>query len=168
METLKDENIIYVSSNDDLKTVLSCFKVNRISHIPVMNNNEFIGMISKTDVVEFLHDNIEELNPQTFSELVQNTKAKQLMIQPLVEATTDDTEMTLLEKLLSHQVSSVIIKNDTNAVVGIVTEKDMLKYLTRKTEQNLSFGEKLGLHVVQWLDKNGIIKASRVLADIGI
>ena len=168
MDELKDDNIIYVSTEDDLKTILTCFKVNRISHVPIMNENKIVGIISKTDVVEYLHNNYEELDSQTFSTISHNVKAKELMIQPLVEASVDDTEMFLLEKLLSHQVSSVVIKNNDGHIAGIVTEKDMLKYLTGKKEQELSFTEKLGLHTVQWLNKNGIVRISKALADIGI
>lgn len=165
---MEEKNLIYLSSDDDLKTVLACFKFNKISHVPVTIEKKIVGMISKTDVVEFLHDHQNEYSTDSLEHMLSSVQAKELMIQPLIEAQETDTEMDLLEKLLLKEVSSVVIRNDQGQLTGIVTEKDMLKYLTGRLEDKLSFSEKLSLHIVRWLDNHGLIRLSRMLGDIGI
>ncbi len=168
MQDLEQKNFVYVSSDDDLQTVLSCFKVNQISHVPVIVDRKVVGMISKTDVVEYLYDHIEDLGNESFAKLVETVKAKEVMMQPLLEAKTTDSEMLIAEKLLSHQVSSLILKDEDGDTAGIITDKDLLNYLVREKEDDMSFGEKLGLHMAQWLESHGLFRVSKALSDIGI
>jgi len=168
MSELKTENIVYVSPEDDLHTLLTCFKINRISHVPVIREKKVVGMISKTDVVEALYTIMMERGSETFSEICKNTFAKSLMIQPTIQADVNAPESVILEKLMDHQVSSVVLQKN-GQVVGIVTEKDMLLYLADKQQgKELSVTESMGLQVVEWMDKNGLMRLSRMLADIGI
>ncbi len=168
MDTLKQDGVIFVNTDDDMQTVLNCFKNNKISHVPVMNETKLVGMISKTDVVEYLCDHDEDFGSQSYSEILQTVKAKQMMVQPLVVAKTTDSERTLLETLVDHKVSSVILKDENDKLAGIVTDKDMLAYLFKNTDEELSFGERMGLEMAQWLNDNGVVRISKALSDIGI
>ena len=167
MQAIENKGIVYLDLDDDLQSVLSCFKVNNISHVPVLSGNKVIGMVSKTDVVEFFYEAIEKRSGETYQDLLQSVRVKELMVQPVIDADVNDTQMTVLEKLLNHEVGSVLLKNE-GEIIGIVTEKDMIRFLAKEVESDLSFSEKLGMHLVQWLDKNGLIRISRMLSDIGI
>ncbi len=168
MENLNKDNVVYVSTDDDLKTVLSCFQVNQISHVPVMSENKLVGMISKTDVVEYLYNNGEKFDSQSFAETMQSIKAKELMVQPLIEAKTSDSQMTIMEMLFDHQVSSVVIRDENGKMAGIVTEKDLLQYLMKNQKDETSLTDSLAGQLVQWMDQNGILRISKALSDIGI
>lgn len=167
MEKLEPKDVVFVNLDDDLQSVLSCFKTNKISHVPVLTEKKVVGMVSKTDVVEFLYEAIEKRSGEVYLSLLQSVKVRELMIQPIVAAKVEDSLMVVLEKLLDHEVGSVVLKKE-NEILGIVTERDMIRMLAKEVEENLSFTEKLGLHVVQWLDRNGIIRISRMLSEIGI
>ena len=160
-------NMIYLDKNDDLKTVLACFKVNKISHIPIVSDSRVIGMVSKTDVVEYLYQVLPEREGEAFGSVAQSIKVKELMIQPVVEAEVNDSQAQILEKLSDHQVGSVILKKE-GKVAGIVTEKDMVRYMAGNFDSSISFAEKVGLDIVEWLDQHGLLRVSRMLADIGI
>jgi predicted transcriptional regulator len=164
----KEQGIVYVTTDDDLKTVLSCFKINNISHVPVMSEQKLVGIISKTDVVEYLYNNQENWAGQSFDSTMQSILAKELMVQPLIEARTSDPQQVIIEKLLSHQVGSVVIRDDSGKMAGIVTEKDMLQYLVNNQDSDVSLTENLGGQLVQWMDQHGILRISKALADIGI
>lgn len=168
MENLKDDNIVFVNTQDDLHTVLSCFKINKISHVPVKDESKLVGIISKTDVVEYLYDHQEDLGTESFASALKKIKAKEVMMQPLVKARTSDTQMFIMEKLIDHDISSVVLQDDDGKLAGIVTDKDMLHYLLRDKESSMSFTDKLGGHIVQWMDQNGILRISKALSDIGI
>jgi CBS domain-containing membrane protein len=168
MSEIKSENLVFVSPDDDLRTLLSCFQVNKISHVPVVRDKKVVGMISKTDVVECLYQLVLNKGSETLETLSQNTLAKEIMIQPTVQADINDSESMILEKLIQHQVSSVILKRE-GQIAGIVTEKDMLQYLADKHQsETLNITETMGLHLVEWMEKKGLLRLSRMLADIGI
>ncbi len=168
METMNQDNVVYVDMGDDLKTILTCFKVNGISHVPVMGENKLVGMISKTDVVEYLYNKSDDLSGLTFQETLSEVKAAQVMVQPLIEASTSDSQKTICEKLFDHEVGSVVIRDDQGKIAGIVTDKDMLQYFLNNSQDDPSFTESLGGQLVQWMDQNGILRFSKALSDIGI
>lgn len=167
MDQSAKKNIAYVSPNDDLKTLITVFHNLKISHLPVVNQEKLVGLVSKTDLADYLYNNFNDKAFMSLQDFFTETKVKQLMTQPLIEAQINDTTMTILEKLITHDIGSVVLK-DGQRLAGIVTEKDMIKYFTKNQEENTSFTEKVSHHIVQWLDKNGLIKISTMLADIGI
>lgn len=164
---MKKQNLAYVSPNDDLRTLLSVFFVHNISHVPVLLDSKLVGITSKTDVTRFLHQSIQDNQFLSLEDLSEKTQVKQLMTQPIVEAQVGADIFNIIEKLIFHDIGSVVIK-DKDKLVGILTEKDMLRYYAQNIEENMSFTEKMSSHIVQWLDTHGIIKISRMLGDIGI
>ncbi len=168
MDSLNKDAVVYVSTHDDLQTVLSCFKVNEVSHVPVMSDKKLVGIISKTDVVEYLYNNHEDLGGQNFSDVLSSIKANQLMVQPLVEASTSDSQISIMEKLLDHEVGSVVVRDEKGKLAGIITHKDMIQYLVKNDDSEPSFTENMAGQLVQWMDKNGILRISKALSDIGI
>lgn len=167
MEKLESKDVVFVNLDDDLQSVLGCFKANKISHVPVLTEKKVVGMVSKTDVVEFLYEAIEKRSGEAYLSLLQSVKVRELMIQPIIVAKVEDSQMTILEKLLDHEVGSVVLKKE-NDILGIVTERDMIRMLAKEVEGSLTFTEKMGMHLVQWLDRNGLIRISRMLSEIGI
>ena len=167
MNQAHKKNIAYLDPNDDLKTLITIFHSLKISHAPVIDNTKLVGIVSKTDFIDYIQIKFHENSYMSLQEFFAETKVKQLMTQPIVEAQVHDTTMTILEKLSLHKIGSVVLK-DGQKVAGIITEKDMIKYFTQAYEQEMTFSEKLSNHIIQWLDKNGIIRISKILADIGI
>ena len=167
MKDLKEKDVAYVSPNDDLRTLLAVFFIHNVSHVPVLLDNKLMGIVSKTDVTRFMHESIQKGSFPSLKDISEKVSVKELMTQPIVEAQMESTTMSLLEKLIYHDVGSLVIKNG-DQLVGILTEKDMIRYCAKTFENDLSFTEKMSSHIVQWLDSHGIIKISRMLGDIGI
>ena len=161
------KDIYYLSPDDDLQSVIACFAKNKISHIPVVQNNKLIAMVSKTDLVTFLDTAIHQHAGDTFMDLLERTRVKKLMVQPVLTATVNDTTASILEKLASSDASSIVLKEDQR-IFGIVTEKDMVKYLAGQQGENVPLSEQMGLQMAEWLHRNGLIQLSKMLSDIGI
>jgi hypothetical protein len=64
-------------------------------------------------------------------------------------------------------VSSVIIKKD-DQVKGVLTDKDMLHYLSDHFSKHFSFSDRVGFPIIDWLNTHGILRISHTLAQIGI
>lgn len=158
---------IYLDTQDDLKTALACFKVNKISHVPVVAGAKLVGMLSKTDVVEYLYEQSENLSGEPFNNILADIKVKQVMVQPVVKVGVNDSFDLIMEKLFDHKIGSVVVV-EGEKVVGIATDKDVMAFLVSKRQEDLSFTEKFGLHLVQWLEQNGIFRISKFLGDIGV
>ena len=160
--------VIILERNDDLKTLLSCFSHNSISHVPIVEEGRLIGMVSKTDVTDFLARKEVQDRNESFSELLKNVKVKEVMIQPVVKAEVTESRKELLGKLVDHQVGSVVLTQD-GRVAGIVTEKDLLQYFDASFgDEEESATESFISQVNAWMHNHGVTHISKALSDIGI
>ncbi|MEM4303140.1 MAG: CBS domain-containing protein [Candidatus Caldarchaeum sp.] len=75
---------------------------------------------------------------------MQSIKVSEIMSRKLVTASEDDTLSQVAEKMLQGRVSSVVIVSGKK-VVGIVTEKDFVKFFALR----LSGDESVKLHMTR-------------------
>ncbi len=68
-------------------------------------------------------------SPFTLFNLLQAIKVSDIMSRRLVTASEDETLIRTAEKMLQSRVSSVVVVSSSK-VVGIVTEKDFVKFFT--------------------------------------
>ena len=162
-----ENSLVFVQPDDDLLTILNCFKNNSISHVPIIKGSRLLGIVSKTDVVNYLAEKAIHASDQTLESWLKKTPAKTLMTQPLITAQTSDSPERVLEKLLCHQVGSVVLVENGKAC-GILTEKDMIRFLAKAQEEKTSFGDRFMAHLIDWLNKNGVFPMAKALGDIGI
>lgn len=164
---MSGKDFIFLEPNDDLQSVLSCMEQNLISHIPIVQDKKIVGIVSKTDVIHFLNEEHEKRGETLFSTLIKEIKVKEMMIQPVLHASVDDTQMQMIEKMIQKNIGSLVLYKDKE-IVGIVTERDMVRFLSYKQDEGQNFAERFGYHLVQWLDTHGVIRVSRFLSDMGI
>jgi CBS domain-containing protein len=102
---------------------------NRIHHLPVVNGNELVGLISSTDMMKLSLDaygtpdsaNVEYLDSQFSIEDIMSTE--------LITAKSDDTIRSAAEKLSAGAHHSLPVVNADGKLVGIVTTTDLVNYL---------------------------------------
>lgn len=59
VEKIMSRNLIIARPEDDLLTILNKMLNNNISHLPVVENNKVIGIITDGDLIEIMRDFIE-------------------------------------------------------------------------------------------------------------
>lgn len=166
MNDFESKDVVFVDTEDDLRTVLSCFVVNQISHIPAFNQKKFVGMVSKTDFIQHLYNSLEKDDSKSLQDFLEHSQVKEIMIQPVYSAQMSEPEIDIIRKLIDHNIGSVVIK-DGERLVGIATEKDMVRYLSqRPTMEGIT--ESLSNQMVQWMEDHGVFRISKILSDIGI
>lgn len=109
------------TSDTGLKA-LSYMDIFRISHLPIVNNNEFLGLISDKDIYD-LNMAEEPIGNHTLS-----------LNRPYV---TNDQHLYQVIELASRLELSVIpILDDKKNYLGIITQNDLLKYFSELTAVN--------------------------------
>lgn len=128
VSTIMTKNVVKLNLADDLTKAESLFKKHHIRHIPVVNGNKIIGMLSYTDLLRIsFADAVDD--DEIIDVTVYNMfSVEQVMARNLVKVSPDTT---------IKQVAEILSKNEFHALpvcegdllVGIVTTTDLIKYL---------------------------------------
>lgn len=112
---LMEEDYIYVTQDQDTKEAAKLLYDHRIHGLPVLNNRKnLVGIISPTDILKNLHQDIEEKIEEFFTNLVV----------PVYEETPVDIIMEIIN-ITSENALPVL--NDEKKLCGIVTDGDLFK-----------------------------------------
>ena len=122
METqIKDimtKTLIAVPMGSPVAAAAELMKEKRIRHLPVVDDMDvIIGIISKRDFT--LLENLEQI------------PVEQVMSSPLYYIDQDTPLRSAIFKMLEHKISSLLISDENDDAVGIVTTDDLLGYLVQ-------------------------------------
>lgn len=129
VSTIMTKNVIKLSITDDLTKAELLFKKNKIRHIPVVNGNKIVGMLSYTDLlrisfVDAVDDDAEIVDTTVYNMFtVEQVMAKNLII------ISPDTTIKEAAEILSKKEFHALPVCLGDLLVGIVTTTDLIKYL---------------------------------------
>ncbi len=112
---LMTDNFQFVKSDQDVKDAAKLLYEHRIHGLPVLNNrHNLVGIISPTDILKKLPDNIDELIDHYFTSLVI----------PVYQ----DTPINIIMEIISiTRENALPVLNDERKLCGIVTDGDLFK-----------------------------------------
>ena len=125
-------NVITLNCNDSLDTAEQLFKNHNIRHIPVVDEDIIIGMLSYTDLLRISFADAVYDDEETIDTIVYNMfTIKQVMAKKLVSVSSNTTIKEVAE-ILSKKEFHAIPVVDNNKLVGIVTTTDLINYLLKQ------------------------------------
>lgn len=128
ISSIMTKDLITLQHNDDLVTAEKLFKKHHIRHIPVVNGDHIIGMLSYTDLLRIsFADAIDD--EQKVDTVVYNMfTIEQVMAKNLVSVTPTMLIKDVAEILSKKEFHALPIV-DNSKLVGIVTTTDLINYL---------------------------------------
>lgn len=128
VSNIMSTQLIKLNLTDELKKAEKLFKKNKIRHIPVVNGNTIVGMLSYTDLLRIsFADAVEE--DEVVDVMVYNMfTIEQVMTKKLTTITPDTTIKEAAEILSTHEFHALPVVED-DLLVGILTTTDVIKYL---------------------------------------
>ncbi len=128
------KKLITISLEDNLYEAERLFKEHHIRHIPVVDNDQIIGMLSLTDLerISFL-DSFDSNEIKIDNAVYNMLNIAQIMVKNPVVINVNVTIKTVVEILAKNEFHALPVV-DNNLLVGIVTTTDLLKYLLEQYE----------------------------------
>lgn len=129
VSTIMTSNVIKLNITDDLTKAETLFKKHHIRHIPVVNGNHIVGMLSYTDLlrisfVDAVFDDEEIVDATVYNMF----SIDQVMAKNIIKV-SPDTTIKEVAVLLSQQEFHALPVVLDELLVGIVTTTDLIKYL---------------------------------------
>ncbi|SDS66525.1 CBS domain-containing protein [Formosa sp. Hel1_31_208] len=131
VSTIMTTEVITLNKNDNLDTAEALFKKNKIRHIPVVDGNKILGMLSYTDLLRIsFADAVDELDEEVDTIVYNMFTIEQVMAKNLISVDSDTTIKEVAE-ILSKKEFHALPVVDNAQLVGIVTTTDLINYLLR-------------------------------------
>ncbi len=127
IKDIMSTDLITISEFAPLTKVEEIFRENRIHHIPVVDSNELIGIVSKSDFLFFQRGyNADESKYD--DERLKTHFVNQIMTKGVAKLDVNDHINVALEVFKENLFHAIPIESD-GKLVGIVTTYDVIKCL---------------------------------------
>lgn len=126
--------LITLTLSDDLYKAEKFFLENHIRHIPIVEDEHIIGMLSLSDLkrISFL-DSYDANEIKIDNAVYSMLSIGQLMVKNIIKINSSTTVKSVVEILSKNEFHALpVVENDI--LVGIVTTTDILKYLLKQYE----------------------------------
>ncbi len=129
VSTIMTKNVVKLNVSDDLTKAEMLFKKHHIRHIPVVNGNVIIGMLSYTDLLRIsFADAIDDDEDVVDTTVYNMFTVEQVMAKKIVSISPETTIKEAAEILARKEFHALPVC-EGDLLVGIVTTTDLIKYL---------------------------------------
>ncbi|SFD15372.1 CBS domain-containing protein [Algibacter pectinivorans] len=126
------QDVITLNKTDKLETAEHLFKKYKIRHIPVVNGQVIVGMLSYNDLLRLSFADITDEDDSTVDVLVNNMfTIDQVMTRNIITVSASKSIKEVAELLASKEFHALPVV-DNNTLKGIVTTTDLIKYLLKQ------------------------------------
>lgn len=129
ISAIMTSDVITLTLTDNLLDAEKLFKANRIRHIPVVNGDQIVGLLSYTDLLRIsFADAIDEDESDVDTVVYNMFTIGQVMAKNLVSVTPKATIKEVAE-ILSKKEFHALPVVEGRRLLGIVTTTDLINYL---------------------------------------
>jgi acetoin utilization protein AcuB len=133
---LQTQTLPYLRLSDKVFQALELMNENHVEHLPIVDGDKYVGMISEEDLsqAENDHSTLEQ-----FKQSISNAAVKD-----------DEHVLKAIQTAVQNGLTVVPIVGEDNELLGVVTYSDLLKY----SSEFMSLNEPGGLIVLEIESKN--------------
>lgn len=129
VEEIMTKKPFVLEEDESLGAVLSLFREEGISHVPIVRDGKLVGIISIHDFIEhiFQPKQRQTVGEQVGSKVsVLSIQSKSIMIKPVVTVLPENTLRLAVKRMHRFDISSLVIIRKGRPV-GILTKRDFLE-----------------------------------------
>ena len=123
---------ITISPDATLPMANAVMKEKQIRHLPVVEKGRLVGMVSRGDLREASISASINADQYELHFMLNNLTVGKLMTRKVRTITADAHVVAAADLMTEYKIAGLPVVDADGAVVGIVTESDLLKMLVRK------------------------------------
>jgi len=127
--TVMTANLVSIDCGQPMSEVYFVLKDAPFQHVPVLDHEKPVGIISSTDVLKLVYD-IDGTSEQMLTTMLDHQfNLEDAMSTDLVTLPESATVHDAAEVLAEGKLHSVLVVDVAGGLVGIVTSTDLVRYL---------------------------------------
>ena len=142
MKIVQNKEVITVYPTTTIRKALMTMNENRYRRLPVVNagNNKVVGIITSMDIVDFMgggskYNLIREKHGRNFLAAI-NEPVREIMEENVITLKENADIDEAIETFLTKNVGGTPIVNDDNQLISLITERDVIRALLDKVDEN--------------------------------
>lgn len=121
-------DVICVNIDARLPEVKAVMQKNGFHHLPVIENDILVGIISDRDLLRMISPFIDSLSEQQRDLETLNHAAHQIMTRQPIAVKTDSPIEKIVNWMMQASISCIPVIDEDQHVLGIITWRDLLKH----------------------------------------
>lgn len=126
--------VVTVLMDDTLNTIRHIFQRTQFHHLIVLESRKVVGVISDRDVLKATSPFLDTLSERPLDKQVLGKKAHQIMTRNVISLTPSHSIFNAITSFNRHSISCIPIVNNENEIKGIITWRDIMRYVEDKVE----------------------------------
>ncbi|RED50166.1 CBS domain-containing protein [Seonamhaeicola aphaedonensis] len=126
------ERVITLNKTDSLEKAEYLFKHHNIRHIPVVDGEVVVGMLSYTDLMRLSFADITNEDEGDTDALVYSMFTINQVMKKKVVCVSPSNSIKEVAEILATKEFHALPVVDNNRLIGIVTTTDLIKYLLKQ------------------------------------
>jgi acetoin utilization protein AcuB len=119
------KKLITLTIRDDVRRAFELMRANRIRHIPVLNGEELVGIITNTDLRQVLTPSKSEGSEQPHYFVSKFSTVEEIMTRDPITVTPQTDVEEAARLLQQHKIGGLpVVEGDR--LVGMITESDIM------------------------------------------
>jgi acetoin utilization protein AcuB len=120
--------------DDSLQSLRELFAATGFHHLVVVNDNILKGIISDRDLMKAVSPFVDTISERMLDRATLDKKAHQIMTREVITLTSNDSIYTAIALFNQNKISCIPIINEKKHPVGIVSWRDVMKYMQSRIE----------------------------------
>ncbi len=104
----------------------------RIRSLPVMENNQLVGLVTRTDLMSSDPSRLASRNNQDISIKILTQPVKKLMTTAVLTISPEADLTAAARLMLDHKIHALVVVDEMKKMVGIITESDLFLMVVQK------------------------------------
>ena len=125
--------ILTVDANTSVMRATRTMKENNIRRLPVMSHGKLIGVITDRDLKEASPSTTSDIDIHEMYYLLSEMKVKDVMTDKCIALRQNDTLEKAALVMLKERISGIMILDDEEKLVGLLSETDILRGFIQAT-----------------------------------
>jgi len=127
---LMKTNVVTLSVHDDLALADDIMKLARIRHLPVVDGERVVGIVSQRDLYRAGLSSLLEVDPAEMRGWLQKLVVRDLMNDHVESIGPDESVRSAAEQMLASKVGCLPVVEE-GRLIGLLSESDCVAYLIR-------------------------------------
>jgi len=124
---LMAREFVSVESEERLDFVDDVMKLGRIRHMPVVNQGRLVGVVSQRDLLAAALSRALEFDPRHRRTFLRAVEVAEVMTPSPLTVTPQTPLREAARLVLRHKVGCLPVVDEAGALVGLLTETDLLR-----------------------------------------